>query len=157
MVSKRVGRLSLRGTVSICPAITTRWACPRLVRAITASPSRMTSRCEHPARLFSIASAIAASLPETDSMSQRWRVISMEDADRSSGAVRGICRAYLKHAVEKRAGPRILRVIEYERGIAALDHHTCIHEHDSVGGAAGEAHFVRYHHHCRSRVGKLAH
>ena len=43
-VSNRVGRLSLIGTVSRCPAITTRRSRPRFVRATTVSPSRITSR-----------------------------------------------------------------------------------------------------------------
>ena len=43
--SSREGRLSAIGTVSRCPASTTRSARPSRVRATTASPSRSTVRC----------------------------------------------------------------------------------------------------------------
>ena len=82
IVSNRVGTLPLIGTVSMWPEITTRRARPRLVRAIMASPSRMTSRWSNPASDSSMASAMVASSPETDSMSQSCLVRSIDDADR---------------------------------------------------------------------------
>src|SRR5664279_2085944 len=67
--SRELGRLPATGTVSRCPAITTRSARPRLVRATSASPSRMTSRCGNARSASSTRSASAFSLPLTDSTS----------------------------------------------------------------------------------------
>src|SRR5664280_511261 len=64
-----LGKLPATGTVSRCPAITTRSARPRLVRATSASPSRMTSRCGNARSASSTRSASAFSLPLTDSTS----------------------------------------------------------------------------------------
>src|SRR5674476_1536941 len=64
-----LGRLPATGTVSRCPAITTRSARPRFVRATSASPSRMTSRCGSARKAPSTRSASAFSLPLTDSTS----------------------------------------------------------------------------------------
>src|SRR5674476_747883 len=63
---RELGRLPATGTVSRCPAITTRSARPRLVRATSASPSRMTSRCGNARSASSTRSASAFSLPLTD-------------------------------------------------------------------------------------------
>src|SRR6266511_850749 len=63
------GRLPASGTVSRCPAITTRWDRPSCVRAVTVSPSRSTVRCGSGRNASSTASAIARSAPLTDGMS----------------------------------------------------------------------------------------
>ena len=57
--SRRAGRLSLSGTVSMCPAITTRSSRPWWVRATTVCPKRCTSRWSSPRRAASTASAIS--------------------------------------------------------------------------------------------------
>src|SRR5579875_687160 len=67
--SRRLGRLSATGTVSRCPAMTTRRGRPRRVRAMTASPSRSTSRWDTPRSAASTSSASRVSLPDTDWMS----------------------------------------------------------------------------------------
>jgi hypothetical protein len=53
------------------------------------SPSRMTSRWPAPASDATMASASVVSFPDTDSMSQISRVISMEDAARLSDGIWG--------------------------------------------------------------------
>src|SRR5690606_32302666 len=73
-VRSSVGRLPCTGTVSMCPATTTRRERPRWVRATTASPSRRTSRCGRPASAASTASASCPSAPETEGMSHSARV-----------------------------------------------------------------------------------
>ncbi len=52
--SLRTGRLSLSGTVSMCPAITTRSSRPRSVRATRLLPCRVTSRWSSPRSASSI-------------------------------------------------------------------------------------------------------
>lgn len=79
------GKLSASGTVSRCPARTTRWSRPSSVRAITVCPIRSTRRCAQARRTSSTASAISFSLPETDSMSTSARV-SATASFRISGA-----------------------------------------------------------------------
>src|SRR5690606_28163687 len=62
-------RFPATGTVSMWPATTTRSLRPREVRATTALPSRMTSRCRRSRRDASMRSASSRSPPLTDSTS----------------------------------------------------------------------------------------
>src|SRR4051794_22703182 len=69
--SYQVGRFGVAasGTVSRCPASTTRSSRPSSVRATTASPNRLTARCGSGCSAASTASAMVRSSPLTDSMS----------------------------------------------------------------------------------------
>src|SRR3954471_6594684 len=81
--ASRDGRLSLSGTVSRWPAITTRSARPRSVRATTLLPWRLTVRWSYAESAASTASAISCSCRLTDSMSTSWRVSETASALRS--------------------------------------------------------------------------
>src|SRR3954452_4632354 len=85
--SRRAGRLSLSGTVSRWPAITTRSPCPCPVRATTLVARRVTSRWLRLRRAASTASAISCSLPLTDSMFTSCSVSVTASSVRSSGGV----------------------------------------------------------------------
>src|SRR5918999_394271 len=87
------GRLPLTGTVSMCPAITTRSDLPSDVRAITASPSRSTVRWGSTASASCIASASAFSLPLTDSISTIAAVNAAASDHRSSRMSPNLSRA----------------------------------------------------------------
>lgn len=84
--TRRVGRFggSVSGTVSMCPAITTRRERPRCVRATIALPSRTTSRCASGRSAASIASARAFSSPLTDGTSHTARKSAVRSPSRSS-------------------------------------------------------------------------
>src|SRR4051812_8839701 len=82
--SRVLGTLSAIGTVSRCPARTTRLGRSRLVRARTALPTRSTSRPPSPRSAVSTASARTSSVPETDGMSTSARVSVRTSAARSS-------------------------------------------------------------------------
>ena len=72
------------GTVSMCPARTTRCGRPRSVRATMELPSRSTVRWGSARSAVSIASARLPSSPLTEGMSTMLAVSAAASADRSS-------------------------------------------------------------------------
>src|SRR5512133_2002740 len=78
------GRLSAIGTVSRCPASTTRVGRSSVVRASTVSPTRSTSRPPRPRSAASTASASGPSPPDTDGASTSARVSARTSVERSS-------------------------------------------------------------------------
>src|SRR5882757_3912385 len=82
--TKRLGTLSAAGTVSMCPASITRDGLPRLVRASTASPLRITSKpgaCSR--RAASISSAMRCSWRDSLGMSTSAAVSAIGSARKS--------------------------------------------------------------------------
>ena len=86
--SSRDGTLSAIGTVSMCPASITRVGRPRSVRASTDIADPLDLQVRSARSAASMASAIGASVPETDGMSTSAAVSAAGSACRSS-AVRG--------------------------------------------------------------------
>jgi 2,3,4,5-tetrahydropyridine-2-carboxylate N-succinyltransferase len=107
----REGTFPAIGTVSVCPASTTRSARPSCVRATRTSPSRISSRWSSGESAAWIASVIRPSSPLTDGVSTSATSRSVRSPARSSSG-RGEGDADMDATLSAYAGPNLGRMTD---------------------------------------------